>query len=89
VSWAYRVEESALRELRDLGPSAAAEIFTYLDTRISGSADPCQFGKPLRGPLKGFWRYRVRDYRILCRFEAGILMVVVISVGHRSGVYDD
>ena len=89
VSWVYRVEESALRELRDLGPSVAAEIFAYLDTRISGSIDPRQFGKPLRGPLKGFWRYRVSDYRILCRLEQGILTVVVISVGHRSKIYGD
>ena len=69
MSWVYRVEESALRELRSLGPSVATEIFAYLDTRISGSIDPRQFGKPLRGPLKGFWRYRVRDYRIICRLE--------------------
>ena len=89
MSWVYRVEESALRELRDLGPSVAAEIFAYLDTRISGSGDPRQSGKPLRGPLKGFWRYRVRDHRILCRLEQGILTVVVISVGHRSKIYGD
>ena len=89
MSWVYRVEESALRELRSLGPSVAAEIFAYSDTRISGLIDPRQFGKPLRGPLKGFWRYRVRDYRILCRLEEGILTVVVISVGHRSSIYGD
>ena len=89
MSWVYRVEESALRELKGLGPSVAAEIFAYLDTRISGSVDPRQFGKPLRGPLKGFWRYRVGDYRILCRLEGGTLTVVVISVGHRSRVYGE
>jgi mRNA interferase RelE/StbE len=89
VSWVYRVEESALRDLKDLGPSVAADIFAYLDKRISGSIDPRQFGKPLRGPLKGFWRYRVGDYQILCRLQQGILTVVVISVGHRSKVYGD
>ena len=89
MSWVYRVEESALRDLRDLGPSGAAEIFAYLDTRISGSSDPRQFGKPLRGPLKGFWRYRVSDYRILCRLEQEILTVLVVSVGHRSRIYGD
>jgi mRNA-degrading endonuclease RelE of RelBE toxin-antitoxin system len=29
------------------------------------------------------------DYRILCRIEHHRLVVVVISVGHRSGVYED
>jgi mRNA interferase RelE/StbE len=88
VSWDYKLEASALRELRDFGPSVASEIFDYLDTRIRGTPDPRLFGKPLRGPLKGMWRYRVRDYRILCRLEDRIFTVVVVSIGHRSKVYD-
>jgi len=75
-----------LAELRNLGPSLTREIFEYLDTRIQGCSDPGQFGKPLRGPLKGFWRYGVLDHRILCRLEQGILTVLVLSVGHRSKV---
>lgn len=69
MSWDYRLEEEAKRDLRNLSPTVAAEVIRYLDTRIKGAAHPEQFGKPLRGELKGFWRYRVRDYRILCRLE--------------------
>jgi len=43
----------------------------------------------LRGEPKGFWRYRVRDYRVLCRLEKQVLIVVVVAVGHRSDIYDD
>lgn len=89
MSWDYLLEDDAKRELRDLGPSAAAVIRDFLDTRIRGSANPEQFGKPLRGELKGLWRYRVRDYRLLCRLEKNILIVVVVAVGHRSTVYGD
>ena len=89
MSWDYRLEDSAKADLRSLGPSVAAEIRTFLDGRIRGSANPAKFGKPLRGALKGFWRYRVRDYRILCRLEKSILVVIVVEVGHRSTVYDD
>jgi len=89
VSWAYEVTPEAAGQLRDLGPSAAAEIKKYLETRIKGATNPEQFGKPLRGELKGFWRYRVRDYRILCRLEKKILIVIVVAVGHRSAVYED
>ena len=87
MSWAYRLEESAQADLRSLGPSVAARIKHYLETRIKGSANPEQFGKPLRGELKGFWRYRVRDYHLLCRLEKKILIVVVVAVGHRTTVY--
>ena len=89
MSWDYRLEESAVRDLRGLGPSAATEIRTFLDRRIRGSVNPAAFGKPLRGDKKGFWRYRVRDYRLLCRLEKSVLIVVVIAIGHRSTVYGD
>ncbi len=89
MSWAYEISPEAAGHLRDLGPSAAAEIRKFLDTRIKGTTNPEQFGKPLRGELKGFWRYRVRDYRILCRLEKKVLIVVVVAVGHRSTVYED
>ncbi|MFM9953482.1 MAG: type II toxin-antitoxin system RelE family toxin [Opitutaceae bacterium] len=51
--------------------------------------DPTAFGKAPRGDLKGYWRYRVKDYRILCRIEHHRVVVIVISVGHRSNVYED
>jgi len=88
LSWAYEFTPNAVRQLRDLGPSAASEIKEFLEKRIRGSADPTQFGKPLRGELKGFWRYRIRDYRILCRLEKSVLIVIVIAIGHRSNIYD-
>jgi mRNA interferase RelE/StbE len=89
VSWDYRLEETAKRQLRNLGPAAVTQIREFLDCRIRGATNPEQFGKPLRGELKGFWRYRVRDYRILCRLEKKILIVVVVAVGHRSTAYED
>jgi mRNA interferase RelE/StbE len=89
VSWVYEITPDAARQLRDLGPSAAAEIKRFLEKRIKGSADPTAFGKALRGDLKNFWRYRVQDYRILCRIEHHRVVVLVVAVGHRSTVYDD
>jgi len=89
MSWDYSFEADARRQLHALGPSVAAEIVAYLDKRVRGATDPRAFGKPLRGPLKGFWRYRVRDWRVLCRLEDRVLIVVVVTVGHRARVYKD
>jgi mRNA interferase RelE/StbE len=89
VAWDYRIEEEAVRDLRRVGPSVAGQIRHFLDTRIRGCADPRAFGKPLRGPRKGFWRYRVRDWRVLCRLEDRMLIVVVVALGHRSKVYEE
>lgn len=88
MSWDYRIGTEALRDLRDLGPSASQEIIGWLDERIRGATDPRAFGKALRGDRKGYWRYRVRDWRILCRLEDKVLVVIVVAVGHRSSVYE-
>ena len=84
MSWDYQIEDSARRDLHQLAPSAAMEIRRFLDTRVRGARDPRAFGKPLRG----FWRYRVRDWRILCRLVDSRLVVMVIQVAHRSTAYD-
>ena len=88
MSWAYEFTAGAQRNLRDLGPAAAAEIKAFLDKRIRGVAYPRSFGKPLRGSKYGLWRYRVRDYRLTCRLQDEVLVVVVVAAGHRSSVYD-
>lgn len=89
MSWDYRLGAEAIRDLRDLRPSATKEIVGWLDERIHGAANPCAFGKPLRGDRKGYWRYRVRDWRLICRIEDQVLVVIVVAVGHRSNIYED
>ena len=89
MPWDFEISPPAIRHLADIGPSAAEDILSFLEKRVRGTADPTAFGKALRGDLKGYWRYRVTDYRILCRIEHHRVVVVVISVGYRSGVYED
>ena len=88
MSWEYEVTEEAQQQLRELGKSVAGEVKQFLETQTNGCADPMQFGKPLRGNKHGFLRYRVRDWRILCRIEKKVMIVVVVAVGHRSTAYD-
>ncbi|MEI6745635.1 MAG: type II toxin-antitoxin system RelE/ParE family toxin [Methylococcaceae bacterium] len=44
-------------------------------------------GLALQGDLKGLWRYRVGDYRLVCQINDGELIVLVVEIGHRSVVY--
>ncbi len=59
----------------------------YMRERISTSENPQRFGKPLRHELKGLWRYRVGDYRIICEIQEHILTVLVIDIDHRKDIY--
>jgi mRNA interferase RelE/StbE len=88
MSWVYRFDTRAVRELRKLGKQAQQDIIAYLDKRVSGDSDPRRFGKGLRAELAGLWRYRVGDYRILCQIRDGELLILVVSVGHRRDVYE-
>lgn len=42
--------------------------------------------KPMRGALKGHYRIRTGDWRVLFRVKADVL---VVRIAHRSTVYDD
>ncbi len=55
------------------------------------SHDPKAFGKPLTGPLKGYWRLRVDDYRVIYLLQDSEVIIRVIKVGIRrdSEVYEE
>jgi mRNA interferase RelE/StbE len=87
-AWTVEFDDRARRELRKLAPETQKAILGYLRERIAGAADPRRLGKPLRMNLAGLWRYRVGDYRLVCRFEENRLVVLVLKIGHRREIYD-
>lgn len=88
VIWKVEFDERARRELRKLAPEIQQQILKYLRERISEGSNPRSFGKPLRRKLAGLWRYRVGDYRLICRLEDDRLVVLVLRVGHRRNIYE-
>lgn len=63
-------------------------ILSYLEERIAQAENPRDFGEGLTSSFAGLWRYRVGDYRIVCRIEDDRLVVFVVRIGHRRDVYD-
>jgi len=89
LTWQIEWDEKARRELRKLDKPVQKAILKYLRERIAeGGEDPRSFGKALGFDKFGLWRYRVGDYRIVCRIEDDKLIVVVVKVGHRRQVYE-
>jgi len=87
-AWRVEFDRDAAHELRKLGPDAQRRILRYLRERIATADDPRRFGRPLTSDLKGLWRYRVGDYRIVAAIEDNRLVVLMVTVGHRREVYD-
>ena len=88
MSFSIVFDERAAKELRKLDRQTQTLILGYLHERIEGKGDPRRFGKALRYEKAGLWRYRVADYRIICEIRDHELVVLVIAVGHRRGIYE-
>ena len=89
MAWTIKYSDTALKELKKLDKGVAKEIVEYLDDKIAALEDPMTAGKAFSGALATYWRYRVRDMRVICYVDKGEVTVLVLRVGHRSEVYDD
>lgn len=69
MAWTIDYADTAREQLRRLDKQAARRIVDYMDERIAGMENPRSTGKALTGPLGGFWRYRVGDYRVICNIR--------------------
>jgi mRNA interferase RelE/StbE len=86
--WRVEFDRDAARDLRKLGHEGQRLILAYLRNRIATAQDPRRFGHALTRDLKGLWRYRVGDYRIVASIDSDRFVVLVVAVGHRREVYD-
>ncbi len=84
--WQIKFGNEAEKQMRTIDRSASLKIQKYLKERVA--LNPTSFGKALSINLKGFWRYRIGDYRVVCDLRENELVVLVVKVGHRSKVYD-
>lgn len=78
----------ASRELDKLDPPQAKRILKFLNERLAPLENPRSIGQALRGSELGeFWKYRVGDYRLICKIEDKRLLILVLRIGHRREVY--
>lgn len=82
----YRIElrPAAIRALKKLDPPIRRRIQGAITLLAEDPRPPA--ARTLRG-RPGF-RVRVGDYRILYAVEDDVLLIVVVTVGHRRDVYD-
>ena len=85
----YRVEfsESAVKQLKKLDKQTARVIKNWVIKNLVDTLDPRHHGKALKGNLKGIWRYRVGDYRLLAEIKDEVVTIFIFEVGHRKEIY--
>lgn len=86
MAWSVEISAPAQKSLRKLGKVEADRIMQAL-LEIAALGDPRLRGHILVGGLAGLWRYRVGDWRVVCRIEDERLVVLVVTIGHRREIY--
>lgn len=79
--------DSALKELMKLDKPVVRVIKNWVVKNLVDCVDPRMHGKPLKGNLKGVWRYRVGDYRLFADIQDDKLVIFLFEVAHRKEIY--
>ncbi|MBS9776334.1 MAG: type II toxin-antitoxin system RelE/ParE family toxin [Fusobacterium sp.] len=87
----YKVvlSKKAEKSLQKMDKSVARLITNWLIKNLHNTDDPRIHGKALSGNLKGLWRYRVGDYRLVAEIREEKLFIFMIDIGHRKEIYID
>jgi addiction module RelE/StbE family toxin len=83
MAWEIRFEKRTQKELDKIPIKYQKRILAVLPA----IADNPFVGKKLNGKLAGLYSYHVWPYRIIYKIYKKALVVVIICIGHRQGVY--
>ena len=86
VTWTKR----ATKQLLAIPKKQRLMILEWAKRNLEGSHNPKTIdgAKMLQGTREG-WRYRVGSYRILATIRDEDVIIEIVRVGHRQGVYDN
>lgn len=70
-------------DIPQLNETLKKRIKKAIEERLSIS--PHQYGEPLRKTLKGYWKLRVGDYRVVYKVERNEILIFAII--NRKDVY--
>jgi mRNA interferase RelE/StbE len=86
-AWNIQYTKQAERQLKRLSPDVETRIRSFMENRVAKLEAPQVIAKKLSGAYEDRIRYRVGDYRVICRIEDHLLLILVVEVAHRREVY--
>jgi mRNA interferase RelE/StbE len=85
--WQVGFSETAQKQFCKLDKPVQIHIQKVIRNRLMVLERPQTLGKPLKGNLRQFWRFRVGDYRIIADIMEQRRVIEIISIGHRREIY--
>jgi len=82
-----RLEKDARKNLKKMDKNDSKIIMAWISKNLVNCEDPYIHGKSLQGNLKGKWRYRVGNYRLICNIDDEKVVILILEAGHRREVY--
>lgn len=83
VIWKVKIHRLVISEdFKSIAHSEQKIIINNIHKKLS--IGPFEYGKPLGGELKGYWRLRIGDYRAIYKIRKDIIEVLVVKVGIRK-----
>ena len=85
--WHVKLKGSAAKSLKSLDTGTKQRIERFIGQLIE-TDNPRSHGKALQGKrYTGLWRYRIGDYRLVCQIKDSELIILLLEIGHRKGIY--
>ena len=78
--------ETARKQLRKLDRTMQKRILDYMD-EVALLENPRSRDKALVENMRGLWRYRIGDYRVICEIQESRIIISVLKIGHRKNIY--
>lgn len=85
----YRLEYSrrVIKEVKRLDHYTQRMLKAWIEKNLLDCENPRAHGKGLTANRSGQWRYRIGDYRLICEIDDGKLIILALTLGHRSEIY--
>ncbi len=83
--WEIVFTKKAQKQINVLDSSIQQRIKKDISGKLL--VNPALHLEPLTGDFGSFYKFRVGDYRLICIKEDKKLIVTVVEIGHRSGIY--
>jgi mRNA interferase RelE/StbE len=87
LGWTIEIADTAVKDIAALSGTDRERVLKFIYQRLRNHPDPKRLAEPLFGSFTGFGRFRVGNFRLVCRFFEAKLLITVVKVKHRREVY--
>lgn len=86
MAWVIKIKTSAKHEIKRFDHLTQKLVIDALE-ELSQAKNPRALLVPYSGPLVGYYKKRIGQYRLIIDIQDTALILEIVKAGHRSKVY--